>query len=404
MNNIVKSAISTAAGKIFKLKTSQKIAIGAAAAVTAAATGLVIAKSVQAKKQDRSVKSLVLEDATRALPVSVKREPSFEESMEKSSKPFVLPQAVRKRIGLRELDDFEDTFVLEPKNKTTDDVIFYFHGSNFWYNPSRYHYAFMRRLSNKLGAQLILPVYPKAPAHTAVEIQQMLIDRYLYIVRGKGIPAENVVFVGDAAGGGLALAILQKLRYLALPMPKQAFLISPWLDITNSNPEMEEIQPSDPILNIEKLAFKGEKYAGDLDLTHPAVSPIYGDLVGLPKLTVFAGTREIFCADVKKLREIAEDKNLDIDVHIYKNQMHFFVGLPIPEGEEAIGIIASELYDAEEDDSLTDISDLDESELADAIVSEAETEDGEGEIPSVEELNAIAEDAVDEFTEAEIED
>ena len=92
MNNIVKSAISTAAGKIFKLKTSQKIAIGAAAAVTAAATGLVIAKSVQAKKQDRSVKSLVLEDATRALPVSVKREPSFEESMEKSSKPFVLPQ------------------------------------------------------------------------------------------------------------------------------------------------------------------------------------------------------------------------------------------------------------------------------------------------------------------------
>jgi len=401
MNNTIKAAVSAAAGKIFKMKTSQKIAIGAAAAVTAAAAGLVIAKGVQAKKQDRSVKSLVLEDATRTLPVSVKREPSFEESMEKSAQPFVLPQAVRKRIGLRELDDFEDTFVLEPKNKTTDDVIFYLHGSNFWYNPSRYHYAFMRRLSNKLGAELILPVYPKAPAHTAVEIQQMLIDRYLYIVRGKGIPAENVVFVGDAAGGGLALAILQKLRYLALPMPKQAFLISPWLDITNSNPEMEEIQPNDPVLNIEKLAFKGEKYAGDLDLTHPTVSPIYGDLSGLPKLTVFAGTREIFCADVKKLREIAEDRNLDIDVHIYKNQMHFFVGLPIPEGEEAIGIIASELYGAEEDDTLMDISDIDESELADAIVSEEEVEDIEGEIPSIDELNAISEAALKEDSDAE---
>ncbi|MBQ2093228.1 MAG: hypothetical protein II190_01450, partial [Ruminococcus sp.] len=73
MNKIVKSAITTAAGKILKLKTSQKIAIGAAAAVTAAATGVVIAKSVQAKKQDRSVKSLVIEDATRVLPVSVKK-------------------------------------------------------------------------------------------------------------------------------------------------------------------------------------------------------------------------------------------------------------------------------------------------------------------------------------------
>ena len=63
-----------------------------------------------------------------------------------------------------------------------------------------------------------------------------------------------------------------------------------------------------------------------------------------------------------------------------------------------------EIAAGEEDDSLMDISDLDDSELADAIVSEAETEGGEGEIPSVEELNAIAEEAVDEFTEAEIED
>ncbi|MBR1481984.1 MAG: alpha/beta hydrolase [Ruminococcus sp.] len=367
MKNIITAAISAAAGKVFRMKTSRKIAIGAAATLTAAAAGAVIAKNIQAKKQERSVQSLVIEDAARRLPT--KKERTFEESMEHSAQPFVLPQAVRRRIGLTELDELEDTFVMQPKNKTSDDVIFYLHGSNFWFNPSRYHYAFMRRLANKLGTELVLPVYPKAPAHTVVEIQQMLLDRYLYLVRGKGIPAENIVFVGDAAGGGLALALMQKLRYLALPLPKQAFLISPWLDITNSNPEIEEIQPDDPILNSETLAFKGEKYAGDLELTHPAVSPIYGDLAGLPKMTVFAGTREIFCADVKKLAAIAKEKGLDIDVRIYKNQMHFFVGLPIPEGEEAIGVIASELYGAEEDDELF-AENLDEPELAEVIVSE----------------------------------
>ena len=129
-------------------------------------------------------------------------------------------------------------------------------------------------------------------------------------------------------------------------MPKQAFLISPWLDVTNSNPKMEDIQPNDTILNIEKLAFKGQKYAGELELTHPMVSPIYGDLAGLPKITVFVGTREIFCADVEKLEEIALEKDLDIEVYVYKNQMHFFVGLPIPEAEDAMNIIASELYGA----------------------------------------------------------
>ena len=355
----ITAAITTAAGKVFKMKTSQKIAIGAAAAVAAAATGVVIAKNIQAKKQERSVQSLVLEEAARALPAAVNNEKSYEEYLQKSAEPFVLPQAVRKRIGMTELDGFEDTFVIEPKEKTSDIVIFYIHGTNYWFNPSRYHYAFMRRLSNNLGMQMIVPIYPKAPSHTAVEMQQMVIDRYLYLVNEKGIPSEKIAFVGDAAGGGMALAILQKLRYLALPMPKQAFLISPWLDVTNSNPKMEDIQPNDTILNIEKLAFKGQKYAGELELTHPMVSPIYGDLA----------------------EEIALEKDLDIEVYVYKNQMHFFVGLPIPEAEDAMNIIASELYGAEDSDELFEVEE-DIPEVAEVIVVE-DAENAEEEAPEV---------------------
>ena len=70
----ITAAITTAAGKVFKMKTSQKIAIGAAAAVAAAATGVVIAKNIQAKKQERSVQSLVLEEAARALPAASSRD------------------------------------------------------------------------------------------------------------------------------------------------------------------------------------------------------------------------------------------------------------------------------------------------------------------------------------------
>ena len=166
----ITAAITTAAGKVFKMKTSQKIAIGAAAAVAAAATGVVIAKNIQAKKQERSVQSLVLEEAARALPAAVNNEKSYEEYLQKSAEPFVLPLAVRKRIGMTELDGFEDTFVIEPKEKTSDIVIFYIHGTNYWFNPSRYHYAFMRRLSNNLGMQMIGPIYPEGRSHTSVEM------------------------------------------------------------------------------------------------------------------------------------------------------------------------------------------------------------------------------------------
>ncbi len=330
------------------MKKSQKIAIGVASAVTAAATGTAIAKKNQAKKQERSVKSLVLEDASKLLPLSVKKNVNFEKSLEQSSKPYSIPSQVRRALHLEELDEFEDTFVYEPKEKTTEDVIFYIHGSDFWNAPTRFHYSFIKKLSNKLGAEVIFPVYPKAPAHSAVDIQKMLLDRYAYLIEEKGIPADKIIFAGDAAGGGIALSLIQKIKYQTMPMPREAFLISPWLDVTNSNPEIDEIQPYDTILNAESLRDKGEQYAGDLELTHPAVSPIYGDLTGLCKITVFAGTREIFCADVNKLKDIADEFDLDIDVNIFKNQMHFFVGLPIPEAETAFAIMASEIYGIEE--------------------------------------------------------
>ena len=71
-------------------------------------------------------------------------------------------------------------------------------------------------------------------------------------------------------------------------------------------------------------------------------------MTGLCKITVFVGSREIFCADAYRLRDIADEYELDINVNVFKNQMHFFVCLPIPEAELAFSIMASELYGVEE--------------------------------------------------------
>ena len=395
----ITKAVSKIGGGVFKMKTGHKIFLGLAAAVTAAAIGSAIAKSNQAKNQERSVKSLVFEDAAKVLPLTVKKPVNFEKGLEESSKPFIFPEQVKKNMGFTEIDWFtDDTFVLEPKDKTSDCILFYIHGTDFWSNPTRFHYSFFKKLTNKLGAKLVLPVYPKAPAHTAVEIQKMLLDRYMYLIEENQIPADKIVFIGDGAGGGLVLSLLQKIKYQTLPMPKQAFLISPWLDVTNSDPKIAEIQPQDKLLNAEVLKEKGELYAGDLDLMHPAVSPIYGDLTGLCKITVFAGTREIFCADAYTLQEIADEYELDIDVNIYKNQMHFFVGLPIPEAEEALAIMASELYGVEECKS--DCEEEAVAEDEEAIPDEAEpeqTEEVTAEPEAIEE--APAEEVKEEVTE-----
>lgn len=344
MNKIIKAVAFKQAKKIFRMKKSTKIVLGVTAAATAAAAGAFAVKAYQAKKQERSVKSLMVEDAIRRLPIRSSSQESYEEALEQSSRPYVLPEYARTVIGMAEYDDFTDTFVLQPREKYSDFVIFYIHGHDFWSDPSKVHFRFYRKLADTLGATLILPVYPKAPAYHVADVHGMLIDRYQYLLAEKEIEPQNIIFAGDAAGGGLALSLMQRLKYQALPMPGHAVLISPWLDITNSNPDMQTVQGTDPLLNIDKLAFRAREYAGDVDLESPVVSPIYGDLKGLSPMTVITGTHDILSVDSINLEKIAEAQNLDICVFTFVNQLHFFVGLPIPEAKEALEIIAEEVF------------------------------------------------------------
>lgn len=60
-------------------------------------------------------------------------------------------------------------------------------------------------------------------------------------------PAE-LIFMGDSAGGGFALALAQKIRDENDPQPGQIILLSPWLDITLTNPNINDIDGIDPFL------------------------------------------------------------------------------------------------------------------------------------------------------------
>lgn len=386
MNRIIKSFTSTTTYKVCHMKTSTKIAIGAGVAAAAVTAGVIAVKANQAKKQERSLKSLMVEDVIRRLPAPVVPPIDFDKAMEESSRPYSLPCFARFSLGFTEYDDFEDTFILQPKEQYSDFVIFYIHGHNFWSNPSKLHFKFYKKLADLIGAPLVLPVYPKAPAHHVAEVQEMLVNRYLYMINEKGVDPQNIIIAGDAAGGGLALSLLQRMKYQALPMPKQAILLCPWLDLTNTNPDMEEAQKGDPLLKIETLAAQAREYAGDVDLTSPAVSPLYGDLKGLPPISVFCGTHDILSVDAAELERIADEQELDVNVYLFPNQVHFFMGLPIPEAREALEIIAEEVFGVvDEDDECDDCIEIDG--------GEAKKEPAEEAAETVEAAEAEAEEA-----------
>jgi acetyl esterase/lipase len=111
--------------------------------------------------------------------------------------------------------------------------------------------------------------------------------------------------MGDSSGGGICLALAQRLREENLPQPRRIVLLAPWLDASLSNPEIAALDNIDPFLDEDGLKYAGSVYARDVDPKNYLVSPLYGSLRGLARVTLFIGTCDILFPDCRKLRDLA---------------------------------------------------------------------------------------------------
>ena len=102
-------------------------------------------------------------------------------------------------------------FILTPENvEKTDMVILYFHGGSYMAEIAQEHWSFLEKIINNTGATVILPDYPLSPKHNYKDVFDMVVPLYNEIV--SKINLENFVVMGDSAGGGLALALEEKMQ------------------------------------------------------------------------------------------------------------------------------------------------------------------------------------------------
>jgi monoterpene epsilon-lactone hydrolase len=72
-------------------------------------------------------------------------------------------------------------------------------------------------------------------------------------------------------------------------------------------------------------------YVGDNDPRSPLISPVFGDLHGLPPLLVHAGEEEILLDDARRITRLAESAGVDVRLEVYSRMWHvwqLFLGLP----------------------------------------------------------------------------
>lgn len=252
------------------------------------------------------------------------------------------PEYLKLRINIRkETVEGFPVFYLSPRAKPADKqpkTILYLHGGSYLFTFTRQHWGFLTRLVEATGSTIIAPDYPLAPKHSYAHAYLLLTALYELITAD--IDPGNLLFMGDSAGGGLALGFSMFLRDEGFPLPEKLVMLSPWLDITLTNPAIQEIDNQDPFLNVSALKKAGLAWAHGANPRKCLISPIYGRFDGLPELYLFIGTKDIMIADCRRLLGYCLASNVHLNYFEYENMLHVWMLLTFKEAKEAAAQIA----------------------------------------------------------------
>lgn len=186
---------------------------------------------------------------------------------------------------------------LTPRGAAPGRVLLYFHGGGYIGGSIRSMRSLAAWLAEASGSRVCAVAYRLAPEHPYPAGLEDALAVYAAVL-ASGIASARVGFVGDSAGGGLAVAAMLAARDRGLPLPGASALISPWLDLAPGLRGSRVTNAErDDVLSLRHGEAIVRAYAGDHPRDLPYLSPLKGDLHGFPPTIVQASTSEILFDD-----------------------------------------------------------------------------------------------------------
>ena len=251
-----------------------------------------------------------------------------------TNKANITPHSYTRNATIRE-DSFRDRplWYINPKKTDTPSTVLFIHGGAFAKNFQPIHWRFVQRLVENTCAKVIAPDYPLLPESTYTATQKYFLALLEQISKNESM--EQLYVVADTSGATIALNAVQQFREIGLHQPKEIILLSPWLDLTLSNPIIEDLAHHDPVHEVGVLRELGAEYAEGYAPNDPKVSPIYADTRRLAPISVFVGTQDIFLADSRKLKILSESKPVVFNYREYHGMINNWMYYDFPESKQA---------------------------------------------------------------------
>ena len=202
-------------------------------------------------------------------------------------------------------------------------VVLYFHGGVYVIGDAFQAADLASQVGRRTRAKVISVDYRLAPENPYPAAVDDALAAYEALLRNGTAPSD-IVFAGESAGGGLAVATLVNARDHGLPLPAAAFAMSPYADLTLAGTTMETKREADPLLSRELLQPRVTDYAAGQDAALGLISPIFADLSGLPPLIIQAGTHEVLLDDAIRLARQAATADVEVTLDITPRVPHVF--------------------------------------------------------------------------------
>lgn len=188
-------------------------------------------------------------------------------------------------------------------------VVLYLHGGAFVGASPAAHCGFLARLCRGAGARGFYVDYRLAPEHPYPAATDDCLDAYRHLL-ASGVPPGRIVIAGDSAGGNLTAVTALRIRDLGLPAPAALVMISPVLDLTFSGDSIHRNDGIDPLFRACVVDSLAPAYLPGGDVHDPYVSPLFGNVAGLPPALLVVGSSEILLDDSVRFAARADEAEL----------------------------------------------------------------------------------------------
>ncbi|EGO5241611.1 alpha/beta hydrolase [Enterococcus faecalis] len=306
--------------------------------------GLLLASAYlfHARSRQKSLKACLFEDSLRLSQIArLERNPkvtkAFYHWQRSLNEQVTLPKHLRHLFPLQEMTQFPTMYrmsnsVIAPTKK----AVLYLHGGGFTLNLAYSQLDFSYKLIEDLpfATDYFIPVYPLAPNKSFADIYNHCYAAYQEILQH--YDPEDVILLGDSAGGTLVLNVLQNLA-IDFPerLPKAAVLISPWLDGHLDIPVAKSYQKKDKMIGMNYLQLIAQEIDDTTNHATLSLNCLSFDYQKFPPLFFVGGTHEVFCPSYHQFLKQLGPRPQDTCRLVPGMQHVFAMKQYLPEGRQA---------------------------------------------------------------------